>query len=273
MNSISALLSQFRQLKLKLALEGMLIGFMSGLVVVFYRLILEQAEQLRVNFMSTIHSGWQVLIGFLVLILIALLVGQLMIKDPMICGSGIPQVEGILANKLKMNPLSVLIRKFVGGTLCLGAGLSVGREGPSIQLGAAMAQYVSQLTKRSKLEEKYLLSSGASAGLSAAFNAPLAGVLFSLEEVHKHFSPLVLISAMSASLTADFISKNFFGLKPVFNFNTINAIPLNHYWLIAILGIITGLCGVFYNKTIKTTLKSYDQLTGLKKQYRPIQCH
>ena len=270
MNSISALLSQFRQLKLKLALEGMLIGFMSGLVVVFYRLILEKAEQLRVSFMSTIHSGWQVLIGFLVLILIALLVGQLMIKDPMICGSGIPQVEGILANKLKMNPLSVLIRKFIGGTLCLGAGLSVGREGPSIQLGAAMAQYVSQLTKRSKLEEKYLLSSGASAGLSAAFNAPLAGVLFSLEEVHKHFSPLVLISAMSASLTADFISKNFFGLKPVFNFNTINAIPLNHYWLIVILGIITGLCGVFYNKTIKTTLESYDQLTGLKKQYRPI---
>lgn len=62
-----------------------------------------------------------------------------MIKDPMIYGSGIPQVEGVLANKLKMNPLSVLIRKFIGGTLCIGADLSVRREGPSIQLGAAIS--------------------------------------------------------------------------------------------------------------------------------------
>ena len=168
MNSISALLSQFRQLKLKLALEGILIGLMSGLFIVFYRLVLEKAEELRSITVSYLHSAWQVLIGFLLLILLALFVGRLMIKDPMICGSGIPQVEGILANKLKMNPLSVLVRKFIGGTLYLGAGLSVGREGPSIQLGAAMAQYVSQLTKRSKLEEKYLLSSGASAGLAAA---------------------------------------------------------------------------------------------------------
>ncbi len=202
---------------------------MSGLFVVFYRLVLEKAEELRYIAVSYLHSAWQVLIGFLLLILLALFVGRLRIKDPMICGNGIPQVDGILANKLKMNPLSVLVRKFIGGTLCLGAGLSVGRERPSIQLVAAMAQYVSQLTKRSKLEEKYLLSIGASAGLAAAFNAPLAGVLFSLEEFHKHFSPLVLISAMSASLTADFVSKNFFGLKPVFNFQTVEAILLNHY--------------------------------------------
>ena len=229
MNSISALLSQFRQLKLKLALEGILIGLMSGLFIVFYRLVLEKAEELRSITVSYLHSAWQVLIWFLLLILLALFVGRLMIKDPMICGNGIPQVDGILANKLKMNPLSVLVRKFIGGTLYLGAGLSVGRERPSIQLGTAMAQYVSQLTKRSKIEEKYLLSSGASAGLAAAFNDPLAGVLFSLEEFHKYFSPLVLISAMSASLTADFVSKNFFGLKPVFNFQTVEAILLNHY--------------------------------------------
>ena len=236
MNSISTLLTQLRQLKLKLALEGMIVGLGSGLVVVFYRLILEKVEHIRQFVFSSQHSIWYTISWFILLILVALFVGKLMMKDPMICGSGIPQVEGVLANKLKMNPLSVLIRKFIGGTLCIGAGLSVGREGPSIQLGAATAQYLNQLTKRSKVEEKYLISSGASAGLAAAFNAPLAGVLFSLEEIHKHFSPLVLISAMSASLTADFVSKNFFGLKPVFNFDTLEAIPLDHYWLIIILG-------------------------------------
>ena len=270
MNSISTLLSQLRQMKLKLALEGMIIGLISGLIVVFYRLILEKAEHFRQFIFSSDISIWHIIGWFTLLILTALFVGKLMIKDPMICGSGIPQVEGILSNKLKINPVSVLIRKFIGGTLCIGAGLSVGREGPSIQLGAAAAQCVSQLTKRSKVEEKYLISSGASAGLAAAFNAPLAGVLFSLEEVHKHFSPLVLISAMSASLTADFVSKNFFGLKPVFHFESVQAIPLDHYWLIIILGILTGVCGVFYNRTIKTTLENYDKLSWIKKQYHPL---
>ena len=251
MNSNSTLLTQLRQLKLKLALEGMIVGLGSGLVVVFYRLILEKVEHIRQFVFSSQHSIWHIIGWFILLILVALFVGKLMMKDPMICGSGIPQVEGVLANKLKMNPLSVLIRKFIGGTLCIGAGLSVGREGPSIQLGAATAQYLSQLTKLSKTEEKYLISSGASAGLAAAFNAPLAGVLFSLEEIHKHFSPLVLISAMSASLTADFVSKNFFGLKPVFNFDTLEAIPLDHYWLIIILGIITGFVVSFIIKQLK----------------------
>lgn len=74
---------------------------------------------------------------------------------------------------------------------------------------------------------------------------------------------------MAASLTADFVSKNFFGLKPVFNFDTLEAIPLDHYWLIMILGILTGLCGVFYNKTIKVTLEGYDKPAWLKNIIAP----
>ena len=269
-SSIKNLIKQFDDLKLKLALQGILVGIASGFIVVFYRIVLEKAEHIRSLFTQFKPSLWMIMGWFILLILSALFVGRLMIKDPMICGSGIPQVEGILANKMKMNPLSVLIRKFIGGTLCMGAGLSVGREGPSIQLGAATAQWFSRLFKRSTVEEKYLISSGASAGLAAAFNAPLAGLMFSLEEVHKHFSPLVLVSAMSASLTADFISKHFFGLKPVFNFEITQILPLNHYWLIILLGIITGLCGVFYNKVTEKTLDIYDSIPWLKKQYHPL---
>lgn len=82
-----------------------------------------------------------------------------------------------------MNWLSVFIKKFVGGTLAIGSGLFLGRESPSIQLGAALGQGIHRLSgNRSVFEEKFLLTCGASAGLSAAFNAPLAGVLFVLEE-------------------------------------------------------------------------------------------
>ena len=82
-------------------------------------------------------------------------------------------------------------------------GLALGREGPSIQLGAMAGKGISHALDRSRTEEKYLLTCGAAAGLSAAFQAPLAGVMFSLEEVHKNFSVSVLVSVMSASLTAD----------------------------------------------------------------------
>ena len=68
---------------------------------------------------------------------------------------------------------------------------------------------------RGKTEERFLLTCGASAGLSAAFHAPLAGVMFSLEEVHKNFSVSVLLSVMTASLTADFLSSTVLGIRCV----------------------------------------------------------
>ena len=87
----------------------MIVGLGSGLVVVFYRLILEKVEHIRQFVFSSQHSIWYTISWFILLILVALFVGKLMMKDPMICGSGIPQVEGVLANKLKMNPLNLAI--------------------------------------------------------------------------------------------------------------------------------------------------------------------
>ena len=141
----------------------------------------------------------------------------------------------------------MLLAKFVGGLLTIGAGLSLGREGPSIQLGAMAGKGVSRLCRRDVTEERMLLTCGASAGLSAAFNAPLAGVLFSLEELHKDFSTDVLLSTMSASITADFISRTLFGLGPVFSFPELSMMPLAHYWMVLLLGALLGLVGVFYN--------------------------
>jgi len=189
-------------------------------------------------------------------------------KEPLIKGSGIPQVEGFLLRKLDLNGYKVLIYKFVGGVLAIGSGLSLGREGPSIQIGAAVGKIFSGIFKRNKLEEKFLVTDGASAGLAAAFNAPLSGVMFSLEELHKNFSPIVMISALAASITADFVSKTFFGLKPIFDFTHIEAIPLNYYPLVIILGIILGAFGAFYNKALLKTQKYYKRKTLIPKRYK-----
>ena len=91
----------------------------------------------------------------------------------------------------------------------------LGREGPSIQLGAMGGKGVAHHLKVSPVEERSLIASGAAADLAAAFNAPIAGLLFVVEEVYHHFSRFFWISTLAASLTANFISLNVFGQTPV----------------------------------------------------------
>ncbi|MEA4825964.1 MAG: H(+)/Cl(-) exchange transporter ClcA [Clostridium sp.] len=264
-------LFHWQTFQLKLVIEGIIIGVLASLLVVLYRFAVEWIWKFtEQNFVIKKHTITLVVFWFLIYIIVSLVVGFMVKQEPMISGSGIPQTEGILFRKLKMDWLRVIIGKFIGGILAIGAGLSLGREGPSIQMGAAVGQGFSRIFKRVKIEEKYLITSGASAGLSAAFNAPLAGVIFALEEIHKNFSPLVLVSAMSASITADFISKQFFGLRPVFNFELLNILPLKYYLYLIVLGIITGVLGVLFNKTLLKTQDLYSSKKWLTAQVRPI---
>ena len=146
-----------------------------------------------------------------------------------------------------MRWLRILWVKLLAGIIGIGAGLSLGREGPSIQLGAVTAQGLSRLLKRTRLEERYLLTSGASAGLAAAFNAPLAGVIFALEELHRNFSVVVLLPAMAAAMTATVISRFFFGNDTIFDFFGLPFLPLEYYGYVALLSLVVGLAGVVFN--------------------------
>ena len=177
--------------------EGLLVGSVAGLFVLLYRIVLEYAGSALTAILDFIGNdplkmaGW-----FLVLLALAWIVAKLVTFEPMISGSGIPQLEGEMVGKIDQRWWRVLPAKFLGGFLCLTGGLALGREGPSIQLGAMVGKGISRKMDRGKTEEKYLTTCGASAGLAAAFHAPLAGVMFSLEEVHKNFSVSVLLSVM-----------------------------------------------------------------------------
>ena len=231
--------------------EGLLVGVVSGLIVMFYRIALTFAGQWLNQILGYINGHPLRILGwFVVLLLLAVLVGCLVKWEPMISGSGIPQVEGEVMGKLSQNWKRVLPAKFIGGFLCLFGGLSLGREGPSIQLGAMGGQGISRLFDRGKTEERYLMTCGASAGLAAAFHAPLAGVMFALEEIHKGFSVSLLISVMTASVTADYICSHIMGIDPVFQFELEHVLPQNYYWMLLVLGVILGLLGAFYNKVM-----------------------
>ena len=231
--------------------EGLLVGAVSGLVVMFYRIALTYAGEWLKEILAFIKGHpLRILVWFAVLILLALIVGRLVKWEPMISGSGIPQVEGEVLGKLKEDWKRVLPAKFIGGFLCLFGGLSLGREGPSIQLGAMGGQGVSRLLDRGKTEERYLMTCGASAGLAAAFHAPLAGMMFALEEIHKGFSVSLLVSVMTASVTADYICSHIMGIDPVFQFELDRFLPQELYWTLLLLGVLLGLMGALYNKVM-----------------------
>lgn len=258
---VHTMLKRLESLKYKLIFDSLLVGIVVGIVIVIHRIILSSISPIFTNFYENASKNYLLIpVVFIVLILLGILVGKMVKKEPMIGGSGIPQVEGILTRNLKQNWFNVLFYKFVGGLICLGAGLSLGREGPSVQMGACLGEGISQKTKKLDNEKKYLITSGASAGLSAAFNAPISGVMFSLEEAHKNFSPLVLVSAMIASLTADFISKNFFGLTPSLYFSKVSSLPLKYYWVLIILGLIIGISGVIFSNGLLKTQDLYKKL-------------
>ena len=238
---------------------GLVIGAVSGLTAVAYRLALQGLESFRNRVIAGLQDPGHIFVYFAVLLVLGIVVCLLVRSEPLIKGSGIPQVEGQLQGYFTPNWLKVLLKKFAGGCLCILGGLSLGREGPSIQLGAMAAQGLTGKMNLSRTDQRYLLTCGACAGLSAAFNAPLAGLMFGLEEIQKNFSSRAIFPALIASVTADVVSKLFFGTGASLGIAlTTAALPLRFYWLYLLLGPLMGLFGAFYNKT----------LFGLQKAYR-----
>lgn len=230
-----------------LIFRGVLIGIFAGLVAVLYRKLLENTESLLFKCIEAARANALTLVLWLCgLACLGAGVAFLVKWEPMSGGSGIPQVTGEIRGMLSAPWLKVIIAKLIGGAGSVFAGLSLGREGPSVQFGGMAAKGVARFTGASKAMTVKMIACGAGAGLAAAFNAPLAGVLFVVEEIYEKIDREVLCMGISAAVTADFISKIFFGQGTVFSYKAVT-LPLRHYWLLALLGLLLGIFGVIYN--------------------------
>ena len=251
--------------------RAIIIGIATGLVVSVFRLTIQYALSWVTACFRFFHHQPIWLIPWTIgSIILALILGEMSQKNPNIKGSGIPQVEGQLTGQFDEEWWPVLWRKFVGGIFSIGSGLFLGREGPSIQLGATIGQGFAEFNQVTKIEKRVGIASGAAAGLSAAFNAPIASSMFILEEVYHNFSPLVWLSVFISAVCANGVSMSFFGLRPDLDLPHEVLFPANQYVHLIILGIILGMLGRVYQYVILNLGTWSRKVTWFKPSWYPL---
>lgn len=249
--------------------RALAVGIAAGLIAVAFRWALYWAEWWRGVLVADAQAmGWRGMVLPLTLSVAGAMLSIAIVRRwaPEAAGSGIPHLKAVLDHLRQLAGPRVLPVKFVGGVLAIGSGLALGREGPTVQMGASVGQIVGGWLRCTPRERRTLVAAGAGAGLSAAFNAPLAGLVFVLEEVQRDFGANVFAATLAASVTADIIARLLLGQTPVFHV-TIDAIPeLNLLPLASVIGLVAAVLGIAFNRGL---LASLDLCDRLRARFRP----
>jgi CIC family chloride channel protein len=251
-----------------------LVGILGGLLGGAFRVALRWVEAVRESYVNSgSHGAWIALVTVASCSAAAALAAWLPQRfAPSSAGSGIPHVEAVLRNRVLPPGLLIIPVKFLGGVLGIGAGLALGREGPTVQMGATVGRLVGDRLagkQRFRLlpEPWTLIAAGAGAGLATAFDAPLAGVIFVLEEVLRRFSARVLGATVAASVCATAVARVMAGPRPELAVASFSDVPLTALPGFMLLGLAAGLLAMAYNTGTLRALKLFD---GLPPKFRPL---
>ena len=251
---------------------GILVGIITGLVVGLFRWIIDHTLVLLTiiyPFMKH-HPVWLVIYIIAIIVIVWLIAYLVQPYKTDLIGSGVPQLKAILKGRHHMDWWQVLWRKFISGLLTICPGLFLGREGPCIQIGACIGQGVEQHFNHRQSDSKLLLACGAAAGLSAAFSAPLAGVVFLLEEISHSFKAKLWLPALAAAISADLMTFLFFGSQPCLFLPIHHQLPLKVYPWLLLIGVITGIIAYLFQYCLFNLQWWYRKFTIIPKRYHSI---
>ncbi|MFD9408656.1 ClC family H(+)/Cl(-) exchange transporter [Streptomyces sp. NPDC059989] len=181
-------------------------------------------------------------------------------RVPSAAGSGIQEVEAVWRAEATPRPLWLVPAKFAGGVIAMGSGLLLGREGPTVHMGAVIGAEAGRRTRMSAPDITLLHSSLAGAGLAVAFTAPLGGVVFVLEEVAKVVRPRLVLLTLVGTATAVGCSWLMLGGGPVFPGPAVAAPPIALLPVFLLFGAVTGALGVGYNHLVVGMLTFCDHV-------------
>jgi CIC family chloride channel protein len=243
-----------------------IVGTLVGVAGVAFARAVSAVQQFRVTSLSTSDlPGWGLYLSAFVFSALLAMVGYFLVRRfaPEASGSGIPEIEGALEDLRPVRWWRVIPVKFFGGIGTLGAGMVLGREGPTVQLGGNLGRMVTDILGVRHSDARHtLLATGAAAGLAAAFNAPLAGILFIIEEMRPQFRySLISIKAVFIGVSmASIVFRIFNGEAAVISVGQLSNAPVNTLWLYLVLGMVSGLIGVLFNRLVFAFQDAFQRL-------------
>lgn len=254
---------QQRENRVFLALT-IIVGVLAGLAAVLFTLAIKGTTYLLFGIAPS-HRRY-----ILVPTLISLLTGFLLKRFfPEARGSGVPQTEA--AYHLQEDGLSarVAFGKFVTGVLCIGSGHSMGREGPSVQIGAGIAASIGKRFQLSPARAKSLIPVASAAALSAAFNTPVAAVLFALEEIIGDMNASLLGSTVVASVASVIVERSILGNSPIFHVPEYHLVHPAELSVYVLLGIFGGLVSLAFCKGLLQSRAMFLRLPTRTRIFQP----
>ena len=233
------------------AIAGLAVGLVGGC---FHWLLLHGGAAFTLKLVQWKANGLFGLPGWVAASVIAAtsvgLARWLIRLAPTAGGSGIQHVEAVMREQASPAPLLALPIKFVGGLLAMIPGMALGREGPTVQMAAVIGNQCGRIFGLNRDDKFLLYTAVAGAGLSVAFNAPMAGVAFVVEEVSRKVTTRRLLTTLIAVATSIAIFRTFFGNAVAFEMHTLKAADATSLLIFAGFGVFLGAAGVLYNKSI-----------------------
>jgi CIC family chloride channel protein len=256
---------------LKLAVAGLAVGALAGLVGCAFHLAVDHTQALLDAVVAWSRGapwfGWLAPVGFAAA---AAFVARWLVRRfaPEASGSGVQHVEAVVQGESRPMRASVLPVKFIGGTLALGSGLALGREGPTVQMGATLGHLLAGQFRLSATDGRALLAAGAGAGLAAAFNAPLAGAIFVFEELIRRFELRVAVATLTACSAALAVMRALIGNRLEFSLPAFEVELFPGYLLFLVFGGVMGLLGVAYNWLVVAGLDAAERMHRIAPEVR-----
>lgn len=249
---------------------GMLVGFVTGLAISLFRIFKGTFYNFALNWTSAHNDSWPAILGWLGLGLVAALIVGLLIRNPAIRAGGAAWIGQALENGQDHPWLKILFPKFLGSWLVLAFGVSVGAEGPCIQMGAATALGLKKFDVAEVAERHYYILAGCAAGLAAAFSAPFAGICYVYEIMNAKLSHRLLIFLMAGSMGVYFACNYIFGLGVMLPLPGA-ALPESwNLWLLVPLAFFSGFVGIAYNYMLRWFIALYEHQKLIPQFFRPI---
>jgi CIC family chloride channel protein len=232
--------------------HAIVVGLATGALAVLFRIALERVEELRSQLIDTLTgpSAPLILIGAATA-LVGVAILLVLRFCPEAAGSGIPHLRLTLREDRHLRWRRILPAKFLSGLTAIAGGLALGREGPTIQMGAALGAAWGDTWLGRGAERRSLLVTGASAGLAAAFNAPMAGILFAIEELRINIPDAALFATMIACICSDLLARAILGQNAVLTVTLVDGPPpLESLPFFVVLGVVAGGLAWAFNHSL-----------------------